>query len=385
LRFVTSLGAIARIRAKDSEGCMDIIILGTGAVSFAYAAYLSAAGHAVTLWSPTGKGARGLSENNGQLGATGILEGTFSVGIASADTFPGTAIGGAGLVIIALPAYAHSSVMRALANHVKSGQMILITPISSLSALYLNKLLVARGIEATVVASPTTVLTARRSSDTQVRINTLRERLDISVLPGKSAPRAIAIMEQLFGPRFDLQDGVLASSLANINPVAHVPLALTNLTRMENGEHWLQYENFTVATSRLISAVDAERLAIGAVFGFELGSIERHFQRSFGTTLAPLHDVARQIVALRQGGPAGPDTLESRYIVEDVPYGLVFLSAIGRLAGIATPVTDACITMASTCYQREFRRENEFLDLLEFETFDRREIAGAAKNGYPSP
>jgi len=70
---------------------------------------------------------------------------------------------------------------------------------------------------------------------------------------------------------------MLEATLSNSGPVIHVPLALMNMTRMERGESWLQYEHFTENVSNVMLAVDRERIAVGARFGFSFSSIGDQF------------------------------------------------------------------------------------------------------------
>ena len=56
------------------------------------------------------------------------------------------------------------------------------------------------------------------------------------------------------------------------------------------------------------------------------------------------------------GGPKGPTTIYSRYLLEDVANGLVLLSSFGSLAGVQTPVTNALIEIASSLVNIDFRR-----------------------------
>jgi hypothetical protein len=51
----------------------------------------------------------------------------------------------------------------------------------------------------------------------------------------------------------------------------------------------------------------------------------------------------------------GPYTLDTRHLKEDVPYGLVTYSSLGRMLGVPTPVTDAIITMAEVLLSKDFR------------------------------
>ena len=39
----------------------------------------------------------------------------------------------------------------------------------------------------------------------------------------------------------------------------------------------------------------------------------------------------------------GPDSLENRYVTEDIPYGLVAWASLGKAVGVDTPIMDALI------------------------------------------
>ena len=51
----------------------------------------------------------------------------------------------------------------------------------------------------------------------------------------------------------------------------------------------------------------------------------------------------------------GPVTVDSRYITEDVPEGLVLLETLGQALRLPTPVTSALIEIASAALGRDFR------------------------------
>ena len=52
-----------------------------------------------------------------------------------------------------------------------------------------------------------------------------------------------------------------------------------------------------------------------------------------------------------------PKTLDDRYFNEDVGYGLVFMSELGKQIGVATPVIDSIICLASLIMERDYRKE----------------------------
>ena len=53
--------------------------------------------------------------------------------------------------------------------------------------------------------------------------------------------------------------------------------------------------------------------------------------------------------------PDGPATLAHRYVAEDGPFGMAWLEALGRTAGVATPVLSACLTLLETTCLRDLR------------------------------
>lgn len=340
---------------------MKVAILGTGSIALASAALLGQA-HQVTLWSPSGRGVGGLE--NGILAASGAL--TAEVPVATARTLA-TAIDAAEVIIVAVPAYGHAALLRTCAEHLVTGQAVFLMPMLSLSGLLLGQLLARRGVNCMIVGFGTTVMTARKTGPAAVRLLALRERLELAALPATETPRALELARTLFGDRFAAQTDLLAVSLSQTNPMAHVPLALANLSRMERGETWTQYDHMAGATARLTVALDRERLAVARTFGLTVRSIEQHFHHSFGAPLIDFSDQCRWVHA-NLGSPNGPATLDTRYITEDVPYGLVFNARMARLAGVPTPITEGCIALAGGAYGRDFEQANDLLEAIAPDT-----------------
>ena len=64
-----------------------------------------------------------------------------------------------------------------------------------------------------------------------------------------------------------------------------------------------------------------------------------------------------------------PGSVGTRWLTEDVPYGLVTWADLGRRTGVATPVIDAVITLASAVLGVDYRaggRTAEDLGLTGF-------------------
>jgi opine dehydrogenase len=60
----------------------------------------------------------------------------------------------------------------------------------------------------------------------------------------------------------------------------------------------------------------------------------------------------------------GPLTVDSRYISEDVPQGLVLLETLGSKYNVSTPICTALIDIASAALGRDLRLEGRTLERL---------------------
>jgi opine dehydrogenase len=337
---------------------MNISILGSGAIALANAAWLAHAGHAVTVWSPGGQGADAL--RHAPLRCEGLLEAELAVRVADDAAQLAAA---ADVLLLALPLNGHRPVIDRVLPHLRSGQAVIVSSMNSLSALYLFEQAAARGLDITVASLGTTVLTARRSGGAQVRINARRQELGLSTLPHARSGEAMALCSALFGDVFVAHAHCLETVLTNVNPVAHGPLALFNWTRIERAEHWPQYHYMTPQVSAVIARLDAERLALAAAFGVKVRTIEEHFAKSFGATAESLAGIAAELHAKR-GGPPGPTDVGTRYLSEDIPFGLAFEVVLGEIAGLAMPATGAIVAASSLLMGRDLAAGNDLVGPL---------------------
>lgn len=358
---------------------MRVSILGAGSIAHATAAYLARAGHDALLWSPSGQRTTTLAAG-AQLVARGAIEGEFTVRIAASCA---EAVAAADVVLLALPAYGHKAVLDAAAPHLREDQPVIISSHLSFGALYLSKLLAARGVRVPIIAWGTTLVTGRQVSPTEVHVGSVRDRVDMATLPQRAADQGMGLCTTLFGDHFALRDGLLAIALSNLNPQNHLGIALLNLTRMERGEAWNQSQNVTPAVGRLIEALDAERLALAHAFGCRVKTVREHFSLSFHV---PMDSVAAMNQDMFQRGYSGngPATPESRYVLEDVPFGLVPTAWLGQLARQTLPLHESGIALFSAAYGRDFRRENNLLPALALaDGFDADDLVTLAREGYP--
>ena len=344
---------------KMSPSQANVTILGAGAIAYGTAALLSRDGHNVTIWSPSGRRTREIAAGH-PLVATKAINGSFKPKIACTCA---EALARAEVIIIAVPGYAYYTVLGAAALHLRSEQYVIFSSHMSFAALYLANLLHKRGITTPIVALGTTFVTARQPSNTNVTVKTIRPRLDAAVFPESVSDRALGVCRKLFGDKFVLRPNILAVSLANVNPEVHLAIMLCNISRIELGEDWTQFRTLTPAVGRMLEAIDAERLALADHFGLSVRTVHDHFHLSYELPYGPLGEMIKPLGKLDRDAK-GPDSLNSRYITEDVPFGLVPIVRVAALAGISVPLHEAGIRLMSAICGRDFEAENNLLSEL---------------------
>lgn len=358
---------------------MRVGILGAGAVAFGTAAFLAEKGHEPLIWSPSGERTARLA-HGARLVASGAIGGCFEVGVAQSCA---EAVRGCEVLMLALPGYAHRAALEAAAVHIRPGQPVIISSHMAFGALFLSRLLARRGVHAPVIAWGTTLVTGSQPSLAEVKVVSVRGRIDLATIPESEGDPALALCNALFGERFVRREGLLAIALSNLNPQNHLAIAMLNLTRMERGESWSQSENVTPAVGRLIEALDAERLAIASACGVSVKTVHEHFSQSFHVPPASVFEMNRQMAREGRSAP-GPRAADSRYVLEDVPFGLVPTVALAQLCGVPVPLHEAGIALFSAAYGRDFMHENDLLRAIGFKAMSLAQLREAARGGGAS-
>lgn len=352
---------------------MKVGIVGAGAIAFGYAAFLLQNGHEPMIWSRSRERTEAFAA-----GKPAKITGAISAEFNPCICVNAEELAVADVIILALPAYGHRFVLDALLPHLTTRHSVIISAHLSFAALYLAKKLAERGIEIPITAWSTTVLTCKPRAVGSFNIGALRAKVDMATIPACFAERAHGTCVALFGDRFDLKDDILTIALSNLNPQDHMGIVLCNLSRIERAEDWGQNTNVTPAVGRFLEALDLERLAIASAFGKTVRSTFDHFRLSFDISGRTVSEIS-SILVERGSDPAGPKSVITRYVLEDIPFGLVPTLHLAKAAGVSTPLHESGVQILSACYGRDFAQDNDLLtDLgsLDVASLKERVVAG---------
>jgi len=336
---------------------MKVAVLGSGNGGVAAAWDWGSHGHEVSLWSSAEFADNlGPIAEKGGVTCVGSEEGFGEVAYAGTDIE--RALKGAELVLAIGPAYSTEPYAHAVKPHLSDDQLYVVCPSSCLgSVVFKNALGLELRTESPVIGETSTLpYGVRVTGPAEITMyNKLKGGVFVAALPGTGTEQLRSALEQVY-PGIESGGSILQTSLQNGNPVIHPATTLLNASRIESPDDFLFYEDgVTPASGGLIKAVDSERLAIAAELGLrvlpdpEIGVLQGYMTEATY--------VDGYVTAPGFRGILAQTALDHRYLVEDVGFGLVFLSDLGRRVGVRTPVMDALITLASTILKRDFVAE----------------------------
>jgi opine dehydrogenase len=318
----------------------------------------AAHGHEVRLFD-----FEAFPENIAKIAAQGGIhaEGDLSgfAEIASAGHDVDEAIEGAELVYVVGPAYSTEPFGEALAGKLRPGQTVVVSPSSCGGALALKR---SAGLEVDdtsirVAETSTLHYAVRLTEPGRIRVFLKLEAGNLlAALPSSETEDILEMIGDVY-PGMEPAANVLQTSLQNANPIIHPAVTLSNAARIEmtGGDFLFYEEGVSDSVGRLIRALDEERIAIGAELGLTILPDPVMGMRQ-GYMLADDYGAAYRTAPGFRGIGAQP-RLDHRYLNEDVGYGLVFMTELGRQVGVATPGMDAVIRVASIVMDRDYRGE----------------------------
>jgi opine dehydrogenase len=343
-----------------------VAIVGTGIGGTEMAGYLGLHGTRLRVHDVRKEAVSGIRDRGG-LEVSGIASGFAPVERATTDL--AEAVEGATLVAVTTLNNDHQAVARQLAPLLRDGQIVCLIPGYVGGALEFRRALGVAGCRARVKLGEMDnfPFTGAVLGPAAVRVASLKRQLQVAALPASDGPALVDAVRRALPPA-TLARNVAQTGLATMNPVLHVPGMLGNQGRLDAGERFQFYgAGITPSVARVVEALDAERVALARAFGVEVPTVRGWLARTYGLEGPELYPLIQRLhheVFKDSPAPAG---LDARYVTEDVPYGLVPIAELGRLAGVPTPVAHALTVVASAALGRNFVGEGRTLARMGLE------------------
>ena len=339
-------------------------VLGTGSAGHALAALISAKGFAVNCYDINEAGMKALAAK-GSITSENKLSGDFPVALATTD--PGKAIDGCDILMVAACSCDHEEIAARIAPFVRKDQIVVLNPGATCGALaFLNSLKENGAEQIPVIAEAQDLMcTCRSYAPGTVSISGIKSKIALASIPAGAAASVCDALAGFF-PYYYPQPNTLYTGLGNMAVNSHPANVILNATRIEGeGDYHFFGDGYTASCGRVEEAVDAERLAIAKAFGIELISTKQWLLDTYGSDGANLCEAKKNTSAYRN--ILGPAVIESRYVFEDLPTGLVPMTQLARVAGVPTPMMDATIQFLSVMTGKDYAHKGRTLKALGIE------------------
>jgi len=335
---------------------MRVAVFGGGNGAFATAGDLALRGHDVVLCEAPEmresidplRGTHGIDVE--ALPATGLPSGHAT--LTGVTTDPGEALAHADVALLVVPSFAHARFAAMIAPALRRTHALLVAPGNLWGALRIRRQLTGLGAPAGVLVGEAECMmyAVRKLSPTAVRIRGFKHRLGVAAVECARSGELLERFLPLY-PTLRQLDNVVQTGLGNVNPFLHPPILLSNLGRMIEGASWRFYvDGVSPAVAAIIQRLDEERIAVTRALNVSLVPLRDLLLMWYGPEGAAgetLHAVIHTVPGYQYS--MSPSSLAtSRYLLEDIPFGLVPFVRLASFASVRVPIAAALVALAQS-------------------------------------
>lgn len=347
---------------------MKVAILGAGNAGCAVAADLTLNGHEVTLIKTShamhDENFKYLQENDGKM----ILNefGEISETNINKVTRDLEEITKNEIVIIYIQTNYHKELIKRISKYFRDNQIVLINP-GYLSTAYLLEYC---DKDIIIAEAQSSFIDGRIMENGYFRVGFRNVRNPIGIYPLERKEEAIEKLDKL-GERFVYLDSVIEAAIHNPNMIVHTVGSVMSIPRIEiaKDDFCMYHEAYTrenTHTWKILEKLDGEKMDVLEKLGFERLSYPDacKYRNSLDDDI-DAKEVFLDYAAMDTRAK-GPVKVDSRYISEDVPEGLVMLESLGNVLGVPTPIATSLIEIASAALGRDMRLNGRSVEDLGY-------------------
>ncbi len=357
-------------------------IVGGGNGGQSLAGHLGLMGFEVRLYDIMEETVDIINEQGGVFLTEGVVEGFGKVSFATNDLQK--AVKGADIVAVVAPALVHGVIAGNLCGVLEDGQTVFIHPGATGGALEFAKIFEEKGCAADVTISEamSLIYACRSPKRGTASIKGIKQTLMVAAFPGNRTNEVVEMLNEAF-PQMYAGKNVLETSMENLNAMMHPGPTILNTANIESDRSWkYYYDGITPSIGAFVEALDKERRAVGKALGLELKSVVEWYDVLYSAKGKNLTEICRNNPAYAE--IEGQKQIKTRYILEDIPMGLVPMKALGDLLGIDTKRMDTIIKLGSYLLDKNFADEGRSLEKLGLDDMTREEILNYVETGKKS-
>lgn len=329
-----------------------VFVCGAGHQGLSMAAHLALNGVEVTLWNRTRDNISSIIQN-GRITCDGVVQGVAR--IARASDHIGDVI--SDFVMVTVPSSAHKDVAKEIAPYVHENMIIILNPGRTFGAVEFYQTLQGCGVKKMphIAETQTIVYTCRKKGVCETTIYALKKGVKIAALRGSDIRYVMAAMPSCLRDYFSPVESVGEISLANVGMVLHCAPVLMNIGWIETdkADFKYYYDGISRSIASFLEKIDHERLLVARAYGVKVESLMEWLKRTYKIEGDNIFECIQNNAAYKEID--APLMLDTRYIFEDVPNGLVPVEYLGKQLGVKTDNITLIINLACSVMNVDYR------------------------------
>lgn len=344
-------------------------IVGAGNSAHALASYLVQQGHDVHIYARNAQKLERLQQE-GAVRATGKVEGTFplcSVGTdaqAFAESCP--------TIFVCTTTNDYLDVVAQVGPFLTDGHEVILFSSKFGGSLLVDHQLQRQRRRGVRVVETDALFACRLQADGSIWVRGMKSWTLYSSPKTSQTASNRDVLERFF-PNLEAAENVVQRGLTDFGALTHALTVLVNINQIDRKDSFLFYhEGFTERTITLLETMEAEFRAVAEAYDTTIISASELLNRYYGCQTSSLLEAMRTVPNYRFS--TSPENLHTRYIHEDVPCTLVPVRQLAQLAGVAVPVIESVVSMASVIAKEDFMKTGRTLESLGWGDYGAGEI-----------
>lgn len=334
-----------------------VTVIGAGNIGIATAAYLANKGYSICLYTSNNRKYNEIIKSKKLIlkGCLNIKTTLDRVSNSIEDSIQDSTT-----IFFCKPAIYHLEIVKNIARYLTDQTIVLFSGKFAGSLIIEKEILKENPSFKGCVVETTSIFSSRLDSSNSAIIRGFKKKVRFAAICVNKTNRITSEIQNMFAELIPSQD-YLERSFCDIGAMLHPAIFINNLDRIKKQEDFLFYmDGLTPEICNIIEELDAERLQVAHLYNYkvpDLTNIIREYYESPGNDL---------LGVIRNTSPyqisKAPTEIQHRYVLEDVPDGLVPLYQLGLKKGLQLKHTKSLIDKAGKLFNVNFVATGRNLD-----------------------
>lgn len=341
-----------------------ITVIGAGNGGKAMAAHIALMGHEVALYNRTFDHISVIAERSGiDLDYPEGPSGFGKLALVTSDME--AALKDSSLIMVVVPSTGHRDIAALAAPYLRDDHIVILHPGRTGGTIEFCEVLRQQGIKTNplIGEAETFIFASRSEGPNHVRIFRMKESVPMATLPAKRTEEALEAVKHVY-PQYINGGNVLSTGLNNMGAIFHPALALLNMGWIEArlGDFEFYVDGVTPSVAKVLEVLDRERVTVGSALGLRTRTGLQWLEMAYNAHGADLYEAMHN-----QSGYVGikaPQTMNHRYITEEIPMSLVPISSLGAQYGVSTRGIDSIIRLSCFIHNTDYWRRGRTVEQL---------------------